>query len=84
MGHFYLFICGKQTVMGCMSDWYTTVCGICSCSVVANRLSWAERENCIQLCMGYEAVKLLETDCHALHDRLAYSCVCGSVAVQLW
>ena len=59
-----------------MRDWHTAVCGICSCSVVANRLSWAAWETGIQLCVASVPVQLWLTNCHGL-------CV-ASVAVQLW
>jgi len=55
-----------------MRDWYTAVCGICSCSVVANRLPWAAWETGIQLCVQSVAVQLWQTDCHGLHERLPW------------
>ena len=58
--------------MGCMRDWHTAVCGICTSSVAANRLSWAASETGIQLCVSSVAVQLWQTDCHGLHERLPW------------
>ena len=59
-----------------MRDWHTAVCCICSCSVVANRLSWTAWDTGIQLCLASVPVQLWQTNCHGM-------CV-ASVAVQLW